>query len=231
MHASAWTARPGLTQRRRRRRNHAARQPQCLGRAHPAAARAALPVRGHTRTTLLGARWPTPSCWPRWSTSAWLTLMVNGPAPHAAAALGPGMVLSTQASTPLEEVAQIFLDDPGVACCGSSSTCSTTGLYPRTGAARRGRRLRSPGADGGRPRQRRPRPRTPRRFSAAARHDRRQPGRLAPPPSLPQAADGTRLLCQGLVEHAPTWDDVQWLQSHTRLPVLLKGVLHPQDAL
>ena len=56
--------------------------------------------------------------------------MVNGPAPYAAAALGPGMVLSTQASTPLEEVAQIFLDDPGVARCGSSSTCSTTGALP-----------------------------------------------------------------------------------------------------
>ena len=33
-----------------------------------------------------------------------------------------------------------------------------------------------------------------------------------------------------LLHHAPTWDDVQWLQSITRLPVLLKGVLHPADA-
>ena len=30
--------------------------------------------------------------------------------------------------------------------------------------------------------------------------------------------------------HAPTWDDVAWLQAQTRLPVWLKGVLHPQDA-
>lgn len=29
---------------------------------------------------------------------------------------------------------------------------------------------------------------------------------------------------------APGWDDVAWLLSETRLPVLLKGVLHPADA-
>ena len=32
------------------------------------------------------------------------------------------------------------------------------------------------------------------------------------------------------LHHAPTWDDITWLQSITRLPVLLKGVLHPADA-
>jgi 4-hydroxymandelate oxidase len=37
-------------------------------------------------------------------------------------------------------------------------------------------------------------------------------------------------LCQGLADSAATWDDVVWLQSHTRLPILLKGVTHPQDA-
>ena len=33
-----------------------------------------------------------------------------------------------------------------------------------------------------------------------------------------------------LLAQAPTWDDVAWLQSQTRLPFLLKGVLHPEDA-
>jgi 4-hydroxymandelate oxidase len=37
-------------------------------------------------------------------------------------------------------------------------------------------------------------------------------------------------LCQGLADCAPTWDDVAWLQSRTRLPILLKGVTHPLDA-
>ena len=30
--------------------------------------------------------------------------------------------------------------------------------------------------------------------------------------------------------HAPTWDDVDWLRSITRLPLLLKGILDPDDA-
>ncbi|MCZ8014642.1 MAG: alpha-hydroxy acid oxidase [Limnobacter sp.] len=30
--------------------------------------------------------------------------------------------------------------------------------------------------------------------------------------------------------HAPTWTDVDWLASHTRLPVILKGITHPADA-
>jgi len=29
---------------------------------------------------------------------------------------------------------------------------------------------------------------------------------------------------------ALTWDDVDWLREHTSLPVILKGVLHPEDA-
>lgn len=33
-----------------------------------------------------------------------------------------------------------------------------------------------------------------------------------------------------LLAQAPTWDDVRWLTQHTRLPVLLKGILHPDDA-
>ncbi len=37
-------------------------------------------------------------------------------------------------------------------------------------------------------------------------------------------------LCGGLAAQAPTWADVEWLRGATRLPLLLKGVLHPDDA-
>ncbi len=33
-----------------------------------------------------------------------------------------------------------------------------------------------------------------------------------------------------LMTTAPHWDDVAWLVEHSRLPVVLKGILHPQDA-
>lgn len=37
-------------------------------------------------------------------------------------------------------------------------------------------------------------------------------------------------LFDGLMAHAPDWSDVAWLVQHTDLPVLLKGILHPDDA-
>ncbi|AVZ79332.1 alpha-hydroxy-acid oxidizing enzyme [Zoogloeaceae bacteirum Par-f-2] len=33
----------------------------------------------------------------------------------------------------------------------------------------------------------------------------------------------------GLMAVAPTWDDIAWLRSQTRLPLLLKGILHVDD--
>ena len=44
---------------------------------------------------------------------------------------------------------------------------------------------------------------------------------LAPTPAEPLDA---------LLARAPTHDDIAWLRRHTRLPLLLKGVLHPADA-
>ena len=31
--------------------------------------------------------------------------------------------------------------------------------------------------------------------------------------------------------HAPTWRDLEWLLATTRLPVVVKGILHPDDAV
>ena len=36
---------------------------------------------------------------------------------------------------------------------------------------------------------------------------------------------------QGLMAHAPIWADLAWLRGETPLPVLVKGILHPDDAL
>ena len=35
---------------------------------------------------------------------------------------------------------------------------------------------------------------------------------------------------RGLIDAAPGWDDIAWLRAQTRLPLLLKGVVHPDDA-
>jgi len=41
---------------------------------------------------------------------------------------------------------------------------------------------------------------------------------------------GRSRVFDGWMGQAPTWDDLSWLRAQTRLPLLLKGVLHPDDA-
>lgn len=49
----------------------------------------------------------------------------------------------------------------------------------------------------------------------------------APPAPEP----GCSRVFQGLMGTAPGWADLDWLQRHTALPVVVKGVLHAEDAL
>lgn len=51
-----------------------------------------------------------------------------------------------------------------------------------------------------------------------------------PPPPAPPREDGASRIFQGAMRHAPTWDDLHWLLRESRLPVWVKGVLHPGDA-
>lgn len=54
---------------------------------------------------------------------------------------------------------------------------------------------------------------------------RRYPQSAAPP-----LADGESRIFQGAMRDAPTWERLQWLLARTRLPIWVKGVLHPEDA-
>jgi 4-hydroxymandelate oxidase len=47
----------------------------------------------------------------------------------------------------------------------------------------------------------------------------------------PLAPPGASVVFDGLLAHAPTWDDLAWLTSATSLPVVVKGILNPADAL
>ncbi|KAF7276065.1 hypothetical protein GWI33_010957, partial [Rhynchophorus ferrugineus] len=46
----------------------------------------------------------------------------------------------------------------------------------------------------------------------------------------PQVSPTDSTIFQGLMKIAPTWEDIVWIKHNTALPVILKGVLHPQDA-
>lgn len=45
-----------------------------------------------------------------------------------------------------------------------------------------------------------------------------------------RSAPGQSPVFQGLLDAAPSWKDVEWLRSRTSLPLLLKGVMSPDDA-
>ena len=46
---------------------------------------------------------------------------------------------------------------------------------------------------------------------------------------LPIPQSKTSAVFNGWMSQAPTWDDVIWLRQQTRLPLVLKGLLHPDD--
>ena len=149
---------------------------------------------------------------------------------YAAAALGAGVVLSTQASVSLESVAQAVLPDPGRGPLWFQLYLQpdrgfTQALVQRAEAAGYEALVLTVDAP-----------------TSGVRDRERRAGFRLPPgvgpvnlaglqaPASPPLSPGQSALFDGLLHHAPTWDDIAWLQSITRLPVVLKGVLHPADA-
>jgi len=47
---------------------------------------------------------------------------------------------------------------------------------------------------------------------------------------LPELKEGDHPVFHGLMNIAPTWEDIVWMVKQTHLPVILKGIVHPQDA-
>ena len=52
-------------------------------------------------------------------------------------------------------------------------------------------------------------------------------------PELPRQSftPDQSIVFQGMMSEAPNWQDVEWLITQTKLPVIIKGILHPDDAL
>ena len=149
---------------------------------------------------------------------------------YAAAALGAGVVLSTQASVSLESVAQAVLPDPGRGPLWFQLYLQpdrgfTQALVQRAETAGYEALVLTVDAptSGVRDREGRAGFRLPPGVRPVNLAD------LQAPASSP-LSPGQSALFDGLLHHAPTWDDITWLRSITRLPVLLKGVLHPADA-
>ena len=149
---------------------------------------------------------------------------------YAAAALGAGMVLSTQASVTLEAVAQAIGADPNRGPLWFQLYIQPDRGFTRELVQRAERAgyealvltVDAP-ASGSRDRERRANFQLPAHVSAVNLAGMALPAQRTLQP-------GQSALFDNLLASAPTWNDVAWLQSITRLPVLLKGVLHPDDA-
>ena len=50
------------------------------------------------------------------------------------------------------------------------------------------------------------------------------------PPDMPPLPEGGSVLFDQLAQVSMGWDDVAWLVRETHLPVIVKGILHPDDA-
>lgn len=148
----------------------------------------------------------------------------------AAAVLGAGLVLSTQASTPLEDVAHLVLAESARGPLWfqlylQADRGFTRDLVQRAEAAGYEALVLTVDApvNGARDRERRAGFNLPPGVSAVNLRGLREPDPVVLRP-------GQSPLFDDLMTHAPTWDDVAWLRSITRLPVLLKGITHPADA-
>lgn len=143
----------------------------------------------------------------------------------AAAAQGAGYVLSTQSNLPMEQIAPAVLADPGrgplwFQLYWQADRGFNRALVQRAEAAGFEAIVLTVDApvQGVRDRELRAGFTLPPALRAVHLHD-------AP---APQPAADT--YCAGLPAHAPSWDDLAWLRAQTRLPLWLKGVLHPADA-
>lgn len=172
----------------------------------------------HTR--LLGRDWPTPVLVAPMAHQRLAHPHAERGMAMAAAAQGVGMVLSTLSSDPLETVAEAVRHDPA----RGPLWFQLYGLNDRGWWLELVRRAEAAGFEalvltvdaplnGVRDRERQAGFRLPAGLQAE---------------SLPTSASAPGLA--GLLAQAPDWDDVAWLRSQTRLPLLLKGITHPQDA-
>ncbi len=145
----------------------------------------------------------------------------------AAAAQGAGLVLSAQASLPMDQVAHCVLPESGrgplwfqlYVLADRAQTLQLVQRAEQSGFEALVLTVDAP-VNGARDHERRAGFRLPAGIEAVNLQGLQMPAPRAHEPGL----------CQGLMAQAPTWDDVRWLMSVTSLPVWLKGVTHPDDA-
>lgn len=188
-------------------------------------------VGGHTRVSLLGRTLAHPILLAPVAFQQMAHPDGEIASAYAAAMQHAGLILSTQASMPLDSVAQAFLSEPEHGPLWFQFYFQHDRHFNRLLVERAQRAgyealvvTVDASASGARDRERRAGFKLPSGISAVNLHD------LPPPPTMHLNRRQSRMF-DALLVNAPTWDDIEWLQSITTLPILLKGILHPEDAL
>jgi 4-hydroxymandelate oxidase len=159
----------------------------------------------------------------------------------AAAALGAGFSCSTQTSTSMEAIAKVYLPEPGRGpmwfqlYMQPDRNCT---LKLVQGAEQAGYEALVLTVDapvsGVRDREREHGFTLPAGIEAVNLNElKSRPNGFAntsTTTSTTSPSTGASPLFDHLMKQAPTWADVEWLASHTRLPLILKGITHPADA-
>lgn len=141
-----------------------------------------------------------------------------------AAAVGAGMVVSTLASTRLETIAAHAAAPLWFQLYWQGGRDASLALVRRAEAAGFRALVLTVDApvNGIRNREQRAGFRLPPTVAAL---------NVGTPPRLPALAAGDSVVFAGMMALAPTWADLDWLRARTTLPIVLKGVLHADDAV
>jgi 4-hydroxymandelate oxidase len=183
---------------------------------------------GHTRVTLLGRTLRHPILL---APVAYQRLFHDDgelATAHAAAAQEAGLVLSAQASIDLRDIAEPMLADPAAGplwfqLYWRDDHHFMRDLLQRVQAAGFQALVLTVDAPvhGARDRERRAGYQLPPHIRAVNLGGQKKPLDLQP---------GQSALFDGLMPRAATWREIDWLRAQSPLPLLLKGVTHPDDA-
>jgi 4-hydroxymandelate oxidase len=188
-------------------------------------------VHGHTRVQLLGKTLAHPVLLAPVAFQRMAHRDGEIATAFAAARQGAGLVLSSQASTAMETVAQVARRETGhgplwFQLYFQHDRGFNRELVLRAEAAGYEALVLTVDAPstGVRDRERRAGFRLPDGIAAV------NLAGLPPVPSIAMAAHQSRMF-DALLTAAPTWADIEWLRGITCLPLILKGITHPADAM
>lgn len=149
---------------------------------------------------------------------------------YAAAVNGAGLVLSTQSSVALESVAAAFKSEPSAGPLWfqlylQHDRAFTAELVRRAEAAGYEALVLTVDAasSGVRDSERRSQFKLPPHISAVNLQG-------LPAWDMAPLRAGESAMFDRLLTHAPAWNDIAWLKSISKLPVIIKGIMHADDA-